>query len=217
MRLRWRAAQFVEVLWWWFYLRRKDKAEYLRKKKIYWQKQLDDCTSVFNIKPGDTIIDMGCGPAGIYIMFPDMGVVAVDPLLDKYEEQLPLFSKADYPGVRFVTSPIETYNSSERFDYVFCMNAINHVNDIQAGFGKLAALANDNGTIIVSIDAHNNQLMKGIFRIGPGDILHPHQYDKKEYEAFLEKEGFSVVKSILLAKGAIFNHYILIAQRAKTL
>lgn len=217
MRLRWRTAQFVEVLWWWFYLRRKDKTEYLRKKRIYWQKQLDDCASVFTIKPGDKVIDMGCGPAGIYIMFPDMGVVAVDPLLDKYEEQLPLFSKADYPGVRFVTSPIETYSTEDRFDYVFCMNAINHVNDIQAGFNKLAALANDNGTIIVSIDAHNNQLMKGIFRIGPGDVLHPHQYDMEEYKAFLVKEGFEIVKTILLDKGMVFNHYILIAQRVKTL
>ena len=214
MRLRWKAAQFVEVLWWRVYLRRKDKAEYLRKKRIYWQKQLDDCASVFTIKPGDKVIDMGCGPAGIYIMFPDAGVVAVDPLLDKYEETLPLFSRADYPGVHFITSPMETFTTTDRFDYVFCMNAINHVNDIQAGFTKLASLANDKGTIIVSIDAHKDQLMKGIFRIGPGDILHPHQYDMEEYKAFLVKEGFKVVKAILLEPGKVFDHYILIAQRA---
>lgn len=213
MRLRWRAAQFVEVLWWWFYLRGKDKIEYLRRKKIYWQKQLDDCASVFTIKQEDKIIDMGCGPAGLYIMFPTQGVTAVDPLLDKYEEQLSFFSRADYPGVHFVTSPIETFTTADRFDYVFCMNAINHVNDIQAGFTRLATLAKPNGTIVVSIDAHNRGWLKAIFRIGPGDILHPHQYDLQEYKAFLEKEGFDIVKTICLDEGYIFSHYILVAQR----
>ena len=213
MRLRWRMAQFVEVLWWWFYLLRKDKAEYLRKKKLYWQKLLDDCADVFEIKEGDNIIDMGCGPSGLYIMYPDRAVTAVDPLLDKYEQNLPIFSRADYPQVNFITSPIETFTTTAQFDYVFCMNAINHVNDIKAGFRKLTSLTNANGKIIVTIDAHNKQFLKGIFRIGPGDVLHPHQYDLEEYKAFLSDEGYEILKTICLDEEYIFNHYMLIAQK----
>jgi 2-polyprenyl-6-hydroxyphenyl methylase/3-demethylubiquinone-9 3-methyltransferase len=203
----------MEVLWWRFYLHKKNKSEYLRRKKMYWQQQLDDCAGAFTVAQGNTIIDMGCGPAGIFIMFPDTDVVAVDPLLDKYEATLPLFAKSDYPRVDFVTAPIETFASTKTFDFVFCLNAINHVSDIHEGFKKLADLAGEKGTIIVSIDAHNHQLLKKIFRIGPGDILHPHQFDLEEYTRFLSAQGFSVSKKIQLSKGVIFDHYILIARR----
>lgn len=148
-------------------------------------------------------------------MFPGSGVTAVDPLLDKYERELSIFSKNDYPDVKFITSPIESFTTTQTYDYVFCMNAINHVSDIQAGFATLCSLAKPQGKIVVSIDAHNRQFLKGIFRIGPGDVLHPHQYDLQEYKGFLEHEGYEVVKTICLDKAFIFNHYILIAQRKK--
>jgi len=213
MGIRWKAAQFVEVLWWRVYLRKKDKREYLRRKKIYWQQQIDDCADALQITPNSTIIDMGCGPAGIFIMYGDRPVVAVDPLLDKYEATLPMFDKADYPNVQFITAPIESFATHATFDYVFCMNAINHVSDIRAGFKKLADLAGQHGTIIVSIDTHNHQFLKQIFRMSPGDILHPHQYDLAEYKAFLQDLGFNITKTIFLSKGTIFNHYILIGKR----
>ncbi len=214
MKLRWKTAQFFEVIWWWFYLSRKDKEDYLEKKKLYWQKLLKDCAGSFVIKPGETIIDMGCGPSGLYILFPDSNMTAVDPLLDKYEQNLPVFSRKAYPGVRFVCSPIEAYTTSETFDYVFCMNAINHVADIRKGFATLARLGGPKAKLIVTIDAHTMGWMKAVFRIGPGDILHPHQYDKEEYIAFIEDEGYKVTATICLEKGMVFDHYLLVAERA---
>lgn len=217
MNLRWKTAQFFEVIWWRFYLRRKNKEEYLQEKKLYWHKLLQQCGAAITIKKTDNIIDMGCGPSGVYIIFPDHKITAVDPLLDKYEKSLPIFSKADYPNVKFVCSSIEDFSTPETFDFVFCMNAINHVKDIQKGYNTLAALGAEHGKIVVTIDAHNNSLMKAIFRIGPGDILHPHQYDLKEYINFLEQSGYKVTKSICLDKAWIFNHYILVAERKQGL
>ena len=213
MKLRWRLAQFFEVIWWKSHLKNEDKGEYYRKKKLYWEKILSDCSGAFTIEETDSIIDMGCGPSGLYILYPWRAVTAVDPLLDKYEKTLPMFTMADYPMVNFVTSAIEDYTTTETFDYVFCMNAINHVSNIQKGFKKLAQLCNKTGKLIVTIDAHNHPWMKSIFRFGPGDVLHPHQYDMKEYCTFLENEGYKVVKTILLDKKFIFNHYMLIAER----
>ena len=147
------------------------------------------------------------------MIFPDSDITAVDPLLDKYEKDLPLFSKTDYPNVQFIQSPIEKFVPAKKFDYVFCMNAINHVSDITKGFEVLADCCAEKGKIIVTIDAHNNALMKAIFRIGPGDVLHPHQYDVQEYTAFLERVGFKVIKSINLEPGHIFDLCLLVAER----
>jgi len=194
-------------------LRGQPVDSYLADKKKYWNRILDSIAGTVTVAPGDTVIDMGCGPSGIYMMFPNNVVTAVDPLLNDYERDLDVFSQSLYPNVNFVTATIEDYTSNKTYDKVFCMNAINHVSDIEAGFRKLAELCAPRGKIIVTIDAHNNSLMKGIFRIGPGDVLHPHQYDKAEYSAFLTQLGFTITAEVCLQRHAIFNHYMLVAER----
>lgn len=211
MRLRWRLAQFFEIRWWRNYLGGKDAAQYLHNKRLYWQRIMASLAQTVQVKSGDTIVDMGCGPSGLYLVFPDNPFTAVDPLLDQYEQQLEIFSKGSYPNTRFITSAIESFDTKEKFDYVFCMNAINHVSDIAAGFRKLTSLCKPNGKVIVTIDAHNHSWLKAIFRIGPGDVLHPHQYDKAEYIRFLTDNGFKVVQEVTTHRHFIFNHYMLVA------
>jgi len=193
----------------------EDKATYLARKRAYWQRLLNDLAQApcANVMATDTILDMGCGPSGIYMMYEHNKIIAVDPLIDRYEQDLAVFSKTDYPNVRFVRSTIEEYTDTATYDFIFCMNAINHVSDIQAGFRKLAELAHKGTTLVITIDAHNNGLMKAIFRIGPGDVLHPHQYDLAEYTEFVKSAGFRIKAAIRLKKEAIFSHYMLVAER----
>lgn len=213
MRLRWKLAQTFEILWWKEHVRGKNKQAYLGDKKAYWHDLLAKCAHVLTVKDTDSIIDMGCGPSGIYIVYPDNPITAVDPLIDKYESEVPVFAKADYPNVTFVRSAIEEYVPNRTYDHIFCMNAINHVSDIQAGFEKLGQLAHKGSNIIVTIDAHNNSLMKAIFRIGPGDVLHPHQYDKKEYTDFVANLGCEILDTICLKKESVFSHYVIVARK----
>ena len=63
---------------------------------------------------------------------------------------------------------------------------------------KLKEVYADSGTLVLSIDAHNFSFFKHLFRLMPGDILHPHQYDLTEYKTFLEKQGFEILKTELL-------------------
>ena len=69
---------------------------------------------------------------------------------------------------------LEDFESPKNYDKVFCLNAINHVEDLGLCFDKLVQFTRSGGTLIVSIDAHNYQLFKHVFRLLPGDILHPH-------------------------------------------
>lgn len=227
-KLKWKVAQWFELRWWRGYLRGKDKAEYLAWKREYWGGILEKCGVSAESRGGDsaggalndnkTICDLGCGPAGVFIALPNIKVTAVDPLIDAYEKQTPFFSKSDYPNVKFVKSTIEDFETfevlktSDVYDVVFCMNAINHVHDIEKGFEKLAAVCATGGTLVVSIDAHNYSFFKYLFRLIPGDVLHPHQYDLEEYKAFIEKQGMRIVKTELLKQERIFNHYLLVAE-----
>ncbi|HRG89383.1 MAG TPA: class I SAM-dependent methyltransferase [Chitinophagales bacterium] len=221
--IKWKVAQWFELRWWKNYLRGKDKATYLQWKRNYWQNLLGQIADIVKIENQHTICDLGCGPAGIFIALPHNQVTAVDPLLNEYEKQLPFFDKSEYPNVTFVTSTIEDFGNSKTsevlktsevytYDVVFCLNAINHVYDIQAGFAKLRELCATNGQVIVSIDAHNYSLFKYLFHAIPGDVLHPHQYNLGEYKTMLEEQGLAIQKTVLLKQEFIFNHYLLVAK-----
>jgi 2-polyprenyl-6-hydroxyphenyl methylase/3-demethylubiquinone-9 3-methyltransferase len=137
-------------------------------------------------------------------------VVAIDPLLEAYT-QLPHFKPEEFPNSQFIATDIEHFKSDKKFDIIFCLNAINHVADIQKAYDVLCGLLKPQGILVISIDAHNSAWLKQIFRALPGDALHPHQYDLKEYEQFLNARGLKVLKTLLKDKGYIFNYYVQVA------
>lgn len=211
MNLRWRVAQFFEIRWWQRYLVRRDKNGYLAWKCAYWRDFLQK--SDLDIPAQSIVLDAGCGPAGIFIALEKQTVYALDPLLDHYEKSLPHFRRSDYPQVRFFNAPLENFFPDKTFGYVFCLNALNHVADLPRCLNRLTALTGPGGTLAVSIDAHNFSCLKRLFRLVPADILHPHQYDLEEYRAMLAGRGFQVRKEVLIKKQAIFNYYLLVAEK----
>jgi len=211
--LRWKVAQSFEINWWQRYLKKKDSKQYAEWKRNYWNNLLSLITDVVQPKEGDKILDAGCGPAGIFMVTDQFYPVAVDPLLDEYEHKLHHFKKSFYPTVNFVSQPLEEFLSPEKFDFIFCMNAINHVADLELSFDKIVGLAKPNGKIIITIDAHNFSFFKNLFRIIPGDVLHPHQFNLKEYETMLSLRNCKIEKRIKLKHEFFFDHYLLVARK----
>jgi 2-polyprenyl-3-methyl-5-hydroxy-6-metoxy-1,4-benzoquinol methylase len=215
--LRWKVAQFAERRWWKRYLSGKDVESYLKWKRDYWTKLNLTCQHYIQIKAGQRILDAGCGPAGMFMILPENKVVAIDPLLDVYELDLNHFKKSNYPWVEFRNIGIEEFKTDDGFDVVYCMNAINHVRDIGIGFDRLTEAIKNAGYIVVSIDAHTHSLFKRLFRLLPGDILHPHQYDLNEYQQMLTSRGFTLMGTELFKHTFLFDHYVLIAQKKSPL
>ncbi len=211
-RLRWKIAQAAEIRWWERYLARQEPETYLSNKKAYWHRVLQQVGCY--PEKGSQVLDAGCGPAGIFIILNEAEVDALDPLLDHYEERLAHFSCADYPRVSFICQPLEDLNAKDRYDTIFCLNAINHVADIQLALDTLTQALKPGGKLLLSIDAHNYPLLKKTFQLLPGDILHPHQYDLAEYRAMLTDRNFSIRQEVLLKKGGIFDYHLLLAERS---
>ena len=209
---RWNTAQFAERKWWQNYLKHKDVNEYLIWKKNYWQNLLDICLKHIHISPSDCILDAGCGPAGMFMLFEQHDTVAFDPLIDSYEIDLPHFTKSMYPNVRFIKSGLEEFSIEEKFNVIFCMNAINHVHDIQLSYDNLFAHAAHKGYVIITIDAHNHSFFKHLFRLIPGDVLHPHQYDLEEYKKLMTDRGCEIIATEHLKHEFFFDHYMLIGK-----
>ena len=84
---------------------------------------------------------------------------------DIYKE-LPVFTPHKHTWVNYVNCAIEDLEEVEKYDVIFCMNVINHVNNIELAYQKLIRALKPNGKIIVSIDAHNYSFLKHFINIG---------------------------------------------------
>ncbi len=211
MSLRWKIAQAFEIRWWQQYLKNKPESDYQDWKTNYWNTFLQ--RNKVEVKSGERILDVGCGPAGVFIVLADQQVDAVDPLLPDYESKLSHFDSRSYPWVNFHQESFESFQTEQAYEKVFCLNAINHVADLELCFDKLVAACEKGGELIVSIDAHNHAFFKSIFRLIPGDILHPHQYDLKEYQDMLTSRGCEILRTKLYKEEFFFNYFVLVAKK----
>ena len=209
--LRWRIAQFFENYWWKNYLKNKSPQNYLTWKKEYWQRFLKEI-NIHNNTIKTPLIDVGCGPAGIFCIFENEAVTALDPLLNDYDK-LPIFDRESYTNVKFETVSFENFTPNIKYKTIFCLNAINHFIDIDKSFDKLHQICEDKGQLILSIDAHNFQLFRKLFAFLPLDILHPHQYNLEEYIDFLTSKGFDIVSKTIIKKEFFFNYWVIVANK----
>ncbi len=208
MAWRWDIAQAAEWRWWKRYLKGKQPEEYLHWKRQYWRTLLAELK--LDIPSRARCLDAGCGPAGLFMILEQQSVAAVDPLLDRYEEALDHFDKGNYPWVRFVNQPLEVFEPQQPFDFVFCLNAINHVEDLDRCWERLRKAVKPDGTLVVSVDTHNYGFFKHLFRLIPGDVLHPHQYDLKEYQQMVTQGGWTLKQVHLKDQQFFFNYYVFV-------
>lgn len=215
MNLRWRIAQWGELRWWKAYLGNTGHTEYLQRKRVYWQRLL--ATIGISPPPGSRVLDAGCGPAGIFIALDHCRVDALDPLLDQYRQVFDFFRFENFPYTQFLTQPLETLPPSISYDYIFCLNAINHVDQLTEALHRLVAALSTEGMLVLSVDVHRRPFLKYLFRLFQADLLHPHQHDKADYEAMLTHEGLHVQTSMLLKKGWVFNYVVFVAKQSNSL
>ena len=211
--LRWKIAQFFEILWWKRFLKRRDKSEYLLQKKAYWKRFLSK-SGIDDIPSDKNILDAGGGPAGIFLIFPGHNVTMCDPLLMQYQQKLTHFSKDDYPYVEFHQSTIEDFSPGCTYGYVFCLNVINHVKDLGAAIRKLIKLTSSDGYLLVSSDCHKYSFLKGIFNLFQFDILHPHQKSAEDYlKIFVNNPEIEFVRRVTIKKELIFDYTLFVFRK----
>ena len=209
MYIRWKIAQWFEAWWWRRYLNGKPVEGYLDWKIKYWKRFIKE--NKIEVGNGDKILDAGCGPAGIFMAFPKNEIWALDPLLKKYRTQLPHFQESNFENVNFECLPLEKFSMPDNFETIFCLNALNHVSDMEICLNNLSASLRKEGRIYLSIDAHNYSFLKKLFQFIPGDILHPHQLDLEGYISLVEKAGLNIERTVFLKHETIFDYHLIVA------
>lgn len=205
MSLQWKLAQALEWRWWKRYLGKRSLPEYLEWKKEYWNRFLKDVGA--EPEAGEFWIDAGCGPAGIFLVLKPPGM-AIDPLIDRYRSLGPFCLEEDHPGVSFLRTGLEDFKSELKADRIFCLNAINHVRDLRVCLKNLKGALRAGGILILSTDEHKYPLLKTMFKLIPGDALHPQQFNSEEYLQFFSEAGFECLQRKVYRPGSIFNYTV---------
>jgi len=218
--LRWNIAQSFERLWWQNYLSGTDKHRYLSWKKNYWE---DVLQQVFEWTGHEhaadfknrslQVLDAGCGPSGIFLNLPQHQVDALDPLMHQYLQEHQLIERQDYPNVGFMRGKLEDFSRKAAYDYVFCMNCINHVNDIGMCLENMFAALKDKGFLVITVDAHKYSIVNRVLSAIPADVLHPYQLSVDDYTHLLEDKFKTSAAKKLIKAGLLFDHYLIMVQK----
>lgn len=220
--LRWNIAQTFERLWWHNYLSGKDKAHYLSWKKSYWERVLHQVYDIIGHEKSADLrnkrlqtLDAGCGPSGIFLNLWQHQVDALDPLMDHYLQEHQLFKLTDYPNVRFMEGTLENFSRRETYDFIFCMNCINHVNDIGVCLQNMHEALKNEGFLVMTVDAHKYGIAKRMLNSIPADALHPYQLNADDYIGLLETKFLgSKAKISFVKRGQLFDHRLLAIQKS---
>jgi SAM-dependent methyltransferase len=141
---------------------------------------------------GRTILDVGCGPLPWSIAFDECRIVALDPLIDRYEAAgFPLHEFTD--RVTFVRGFAEAMPfPAASFDAVIAVNSIDHVDDFARAAGELKRVLKPSGVVRMEVHYH------------PPTTLEPQVLDDEKVLAHLGEVGMAKVSEEL--PGGIYRH-----------
>ncbi len=211
MKTRWHIAQATESLWWRWYLHRRNPADYLQWKTEYWRHFFERFE--LDLQPQGALLEVGCGPAGVGLVLPCERLTLLDPLLKRYQELFPAITQRSLAGCRLVYQPLESWETHEKFEHIYCFNVINHCQDLERCAHKLTYLLQDGGSLYLSTDCHRHESLKLLFRRIPADVLHPQQYDLGDYVALFEGKGLELQATHCVHRGRIFEYQLLIFKK----
>mgnify|MGYP000293535628 CR=1 FL=1 len=101
---------------------------------------------------------------------------------------------------------IQLYFQNSNYYFTFCNVLIHQLSLVDRFFVFLLVFLLDEGLLDFSF-------FKFLFRLIPGDILHPHQYDLKEYSRFLESRNCKIEQAVCIKQEFFFDHYVLVARK----
>lgn len=139
-----------------------------RAELAFWRARADDegelgndhyrhfFTAFFGLSPDDyrgkSIIDIGCGPRGSLEWAEEARErVGLDSLVQKYRGL-----GIERHKMRYVDAPVEVIPFPlERFDFVTCFNALDHVEDLFGALAEIQRVLKKDGTFLLIVEVNH--------------------------------------------------------------
>lgn len=162
-----------------------------------------DLLSLLKHKPGERILDVGCGTGQLTSAIADVGAQVVG--LDQSPEMIAAARK-NYPELQFEIADIATVSYTSEFDAVFSNAALHWVKDQQGAVRAMARALKPGGRLVFEMGGHGNiaQLWKAMVQamselgVEESADITPRYYPSiAEYAQLLEANGLQVTFAVL--------------------
>jgi SAM-dependent methyltransferase len=151
--------------------------DFKTNSKLFFEKLKYDQNSYKN----KNILDVGAGSKLRSAFFVDANIFAIEPLADKYSK-LP---QSDLHTAKKVYSKsAETFidEFNEKFDFIMCINVLDHCYDEIRVLSNVYKYLNSNGEFLLSVDIHKKH----------DDPMHPISLTKEKLFSNLKMIGFNI-------------------------
>ena len=141
------------------------------------------------------VIDIGCGPAGVFLALDNHKVYCVDPLADYYVSEFPYLQNQN--RLIWISEPFEEASIDSKVNVSYSMNAIDHVYSLRAFMSRLVEILVPEGHFVVTVNCFRNIQYRRMFDT-LGSLIdpdHPYHFTKEEFESML-KGSFEVLNVV---------------------
>jgi trans-aconitate methyltransferase len=175
-------------------LKSKDKgwdAQSYQDRHSYVFKHGEGLVELLNPKPGEAILDLGCGSGQLTAKIAEAGarVSGIDLSPDMIAQ-----ASANYPGIEFSVGDATTFALAEPVDAVFSNAVLHWVNDAAGAIARVYSALKPGGRFVLEMGGKGNtRTLLAAVRDVAGALQNPWFYPSVgEYSVLLEKQGFEV-------------------------
>jgi len=166
-------------------------------RKDFWNGYLDVIRRRRPFRPGDRVLDVGCGPAGIITAVEDVCErYGVDPLMDFYRAEYSLL-----PEIHYSMQMAESLDfSNGHFDVVTCINVLDHTRSPARAWGEFHRVLKPGGYLLFETDAFAGarRFSKAFKRwtriLRRKQEKHPHTFRVSRLMRDATRAGFGIVE-----------------------
>jgi ubiquinone/menaquinone biosynthesis C-methylase UbiE len=214
---RWRIAQFAEKFYW-----KRAKDAYagvaasvwlpLAKAATMWNNTVALGFSL-NSFADKTVVEIGCGPAGISTVLNATVKIGLDPLASTYRREFRTdMDECQYLTARGEDVPIRD-NSA---DVIFCVNVLDHVMDPNSVLRETKRILRTDGILILGLTVQSevvktigsikqatawyspvSKTIKGLKDSTWRKVAHPHEFEDQEISKMVTDFGFIIERCFL--------------------
>lgn len=190
---RWEKAQQYEQNWW------SERGEIINFQyyKVFASQLVSDLKLIIEIKKDPSILEVGCGPAGISTYLDSDRKYAIDPLND-YFVSVERFQQLRDQRTQYLTAKGESLPyKEESFDLVIMDNVLDHCENPEQVMKETLRVMKKGGVLYFQQNVYTlwgKGLRLGMekFEIDKG---HPHTFTKKDIYQLLNQIGLEVIYS----------------------
>lgn len=155
------------------------------------------------IKPNSTVLDVGCGSGVLSYLLSKKGCKVTGVDIDKNRVN---FCKKRYPNIKFLQQDILKLDLKDKFDYVLCLDTLEHLNNPEIAVKNLKKHMKPNSKLIIGVPTRIYLTLEPVFNFikklkSPNegfDNTETHRYVKN---SVFTKNGLKIIKNKVLCLG----------------